>query len=118
MLSAEKSAAQKVSEARKRKNRRLKQAKEEAQQEIEKFKGERERQFREHEAKNAGSKGETMGAILLCQQNYVEFGKNSWLLKTYYPSRFQGCYLGIFIPRFHKIGDFHLLLVTKNSDWG
>ena len=70
MLSAEKSAAQKVSEARKRKNRRLKQAKEEAQQEIEKFKGERERQFREHEAKNAGSKGETMGAILLCLRKY------------------------------------------------
>ena len=36
----------KVSEARKRKNRRLKQAKEEAQQEIEKYKQERERTFK------------------------------------------------------------------------
>ena len=36
----------KVSEARKRKNRRLKQAKEEAQQEIEKYKAEREKTFR------------------------------------------------------------------------
>ena len=44
MLSAEKRAAEKVSEARKRKNRRLKQAKEEAQAEIEKYKKEREQQ--------------------------------------------------------------------------
>ena len=36
----------KVSEARKRKNRRLKQAKEEAQQEIEKYKQERETEFK------------------------------------------------------------------------
>ena len=35
LLVAEKRAAEKVSEARKRKNRRLKQAKEEAQAEIE-----------------------------------------------------------------------------------
>ncbi len=38
LLSAEKKAAEKVSEARKRKNRRLKQAKEEAQAEIEAYK--------------------------------------------------------------------------------
>ena len=38
LLAAEKRAAEKVSEARKRKNRRLKQAKEEAQAEIERFK--------------------------------------------------------------------------------
>ena len=35
-----------MSEARKRKNRRLKQAKEEAQQEIEKYKQERETEFK------------------------------------------------------------------------
>ena len=35
-----------MSEARKRKNRRLKQAKEEAQQEIEKYKQERELEFK------------------------------------------------------------------------
>ena len=39
LLVAEKRAAEKVAEARKRKNRRLKQAKEEAQAEIEKYKG-------------------------------------------------------------------------------
>ena len=53
---AEKRAAEKVAEARKRKNRRLKQAKEEAQVEIEKYKAERERAFKDNEAKNVGSK--------------------------------------------------------------
>ena len=48
LLAAEKCAAEKVSDARRRKNRRLKQAKEEAQQEIEKYKAEREKQFRDH----------------------------------------------------------------------
>lgn len=77
LLAAEKRAAEKVSEARKRKFRnwksfidfilqnlswkyfrlikgkqkRLKQAKEEAQDEIEKYRQERERQFKEFEAK-------------------------------------------------------------------
>merc|ERR1712045_895862 len=51
LLAAEKRAAEKVAEARKRKNRRLKQAKEEAQVEIEKYKGERERSFKDIEAK-------------------------------------------------------------------
>ena len=63
LLSAEKGAAEKVSDARKRKNRRLKQAKEEAQQEIEKYKAEREKQFRDHEAKFAGSKGDIIQRI-------------------------------------------------------
>ena len=49
-------AAEKVAEARKRKKRRLKQAKEEAQVEIEKFKAERERAFKDNEAKNVSSK--------------------------------------------------------------
>lgn len=70
LLAAEKRAAEKVSEARKRKldfhwffeeifsqysfsgkQKRLKQAKEEAQDEIEKYRAERERQFKEFEAK-------------------------------------------------------------------
>merc|ERR1712127_246733 len=59
----EKRAAEKVSEARKRKNRRLKQAKEEAQAEIEKYKKEREKQFGEHEAKFVGSKDDIMKKI-------------------------------------------------------
>merc|ERR1711935_103092 len=63
LLSAEKKAAEKVSEARKRKNRRLKQAKEEAQTEIEKYKAERERAFKESEQKNIGSKDDIMAKI-------------------------------------------------------
>merc|ERR1711910_19881 len=44
-------------------NRRLKQAKEEAQAEIERYKAEREGQFREHEARYAGSKGDVAARI-------------------------------------------------------
>lgn len=72
LLAAEKRAAEKVTEARKRKKmdfyllfavsvshiyslvgkaRRLKQAKEEAQDEIEKYRQEKDRQFKEFEAK-------------------------------------------------------------------
>ena len=62
-MQAEKRAAEKVSEARKRKNRRLKQAKEEAQAEIERFKAEREKQFKDHEAKFLGSRGDVAARI-------------------------------------------------------
>ncbi|XP_050690453.1 V-type proton ATPase subunit G-like [Eriocheir sinensis] len=55
LLAAEKKAAEKVAEARKRKARRLKQAKDEAQAEIEKFRQERERQFKDYELKHLGS---------------------------------------------------------------
>ncbi|KAF3821141.1 hypothetical protein GH733_011294 [Mirounga leonina] len=54
LLQAEKRAAEKVSEARKRefrgKNRRLKQAKEEAQAEIEQYRLQREKEFKAKEA--------------------------------------------------------------------
>ncbi|EDW15081.1 hypothetical protein AWZ03_003999 [Drosophila navojoa] len=56
LLAAEKKAAEKVAEARKRKARRLKQAKDEATEEIEKFRQERERAFKEFEAKHMGSR--------------------------------------------------------------
>ncbi|CAG9764652.1 unnamed protein product [Ceutorhynchus assimilis] len=56
LLQAEKRAAEKVAEARKRKVRRIKQARDEAQIEIEAYRRERERQFREYEAKHMGSK--------------------------------------------------------------
>ncbi|XP_014667771.1 PREDICTED: V-type proton ATPase subunit G-like [Priapulus caudatus] len=56
LLMAEKSAAVKVGEARVRKTRRLKQAKEEAQAEVEAYRKEREHQFREYEAKHMGSR--------------------------------------------------------------
>ena len=52
-----------MSEARKRKNRRLKAAKEEAQTEIEKYKAERERAFKESEQKNIGSKDDIAAKI-------------------------------------------------------
>ncbi|XP_067615441.1 V-type proton ATPase subunit G [Eurosta solidaginis] len=56
LLAAEKKAAEKVAEARKRKARRLKQAKDEATEEIEKYRQERERLFKEFEAKHMGSR--------------------------------------------------------------
>ncbi|KAI2808287.1 hypothetical protein RDWZM_005606 [Blomia tropicalis] len=55
LLIAEKKAAEKVQEARKKKARRLKQAKDEATAEIERFRNERERAFREYESKHMGS---------------------------------------------------------------
>ncbi|XP_004401930.1 PREDICTED: V-type proton ATPase subunit G 1-like [Odobenus rosmarus divergens] len=57
LLQAEKRAAEKVSEARKRKNRRLKQAKEAAQAEIEQYRLQREKEFKAKEAAALGSHG-------------------------------------------------------------
>ncbi|XP_032617961.1 V-type proton ATPase subunit G 1-like [Hylobates moloch] len=57
LLQAEKQAAEKVSEARKRKNRRLKQAKEAAQAEIEQYRLQREKEFKAKEAAALGSRG-------------------------------------------------------------
>ncbi|XP_050642731.1 V-type proton ATPase subunit G 1-like [Macaca thibetana thibetana] len=56
-LLAEKRAAEKVSEARERKNRRLKQAKEAAQAEIEQYRLQREKEFKAKEAAALGSHG-------------------------------------------------------------
>ncbi|CAG2115817.1 unnamed protein product, partial [Medioppia subpectinata] len=63
LLTAEKRAAEKVQEARKRKARRLKQAKDEANHEIEKFKAEREKQFRDYEHKHMGSRDDIAAKI-------------------------------------------------------
>ncbi|XP_054834256.1 V-type proton ATPase subunit G 2 isoform X2 [Eublepharis macularius] len=63
LLQAEKRAAEKVAEARKRepripgKARRLKQAKEEAQAEIEQYRLEREREFQHKQQAALGSQG-------------------------------------------------------------
>ncbi|XP_078082737.1 V-type proton ATPase subunit G 1-like [Mustelus asterias] len=57
LLQAEKRAAEKVAEARKRKNRRLKQAKEEAQAEIEQYRLQREKDFKDKENSALGSHG-------------------------------------------------------------
>ncbi|KAJ8710922.1 hypothetical protein PYW08_009437 [Mythimna loreyi] len=56
LLAAEKRAAEKVAEARKRKARRLKQAKEEAQDEVEKYRSERERAFKDFESRHMGTR--------------------------------------------------------------
>ncbi|XP_031625856.1 V-type proton ATPase subunit G [Contarinia nasturtii] len=56
LLAAEKKAADKVGDARKRKARRLKQAKDEATEEIEKYRQERDKQFKDFEAKHMGSR--------------------------------------------------------------
>nr|CAH0113751.1 unnamed protein product [Daphnia galeata] len=63
LLAAEKKAADKVAEARKRKARRLKQAKEEAQSEIEAYRLEREKQFKEFESKHLGSRDDVAAKI-------------------------------------------------------
>ncbi|CAG9812309.1 unnamed protein product [Chironomus riparius] len=80
LLAAEKKAADKVGEARKLepkcykkcllmnpkilgKARRLKQAKDEATEEIEKYRGEREKQFKEFENKHVGSKDQVAAKI-------------------------------------------------------
>ncbi|XP_065223602.1 V-type proton ATPase subunit G [Planococcus citri] len=63
LLAAEKRAAEKVADAKNRKIRRLKQAKKEADDEIEKYRQERERQFKEFEAKHMGSREDVASRI-------------------------------------------------------
>ncbi|KAK6470993.1 V-type proton ATPase subunit G 1 [Huso huso] len=80
LLQAEKRAADKVAEARKRKNRRLKQAKEEAQAEIEQYRLQREKEFKTKEQAALGSHGnsavevdkETVDKIKRIQANYQQ----------------------------------------------
>jgi len=63
LLGAEKRAAEKINEARKRKAKRFKQAKDEAQAEIEKYRQERERQFKDFEHKFLGSRDDIAARI-------------------------------------------------------
>ncbi|XP_030063108.1 V-type proton ATPase subunit G 1 [Microcaecilia unicolor] len=80
LLQAEKRAAEKVSESQKRKNRRLKQAKEEAQVEIEQYRMQREKEFKAKEAAALGSHGScstevekgTVGKMSVIQESYVK----------------------------------------------
>ncbi|XP_045465459.1 V-type proton ATPase subunit G-like isoform X2 [Harmonia axyridis] len=58
LLVAEKRAAEKVGAARKRKLKRIKQAREEANHDINAYRQERERQFRDFEVRHLGSKGD------------------------------------------------------------
>uniref|UniRef100_A0A8C5YG48 V-type proton ATPase subunit G n=1 Tax=Microcebus murinus TaxID=30608 RepID=A0A8C5YG48_MICMU len=68
---------QKVSEARKRKNRLLKQAKEEAQAEIEQYRLQREKEFKAKEASALGSHGS-------CSTEVEETQEKMTILQTYF----------------------------------
>ncbi|XP_003748535.1 V-type proton ATPase subunit G [Galendromus occidentalis] len=63
LLAAERRASDKVAEARKRKARRLKQAKDEAQSEIDKYRHEKESAFRAYEASHMGSRDDVQKRI-------------------------------------------------------
>ncbi|RMX46620.1 V-type proton ATPase subunit G [Pocillopora verrucosa] len=63
LLQAEKKAETMVSEARKRKTRKLKEAKEEAQAEIRTYRGEREKQFLNYQQEHMGSKDDFQAKI-------------------------------------------------------
>ncbi|KAB0341764.1 hypothetical protein FD754_018690 [Muntiacus muntjak] len=76
LLQAEKRAAEKVSEARKRKNRRLKQAKE-AQAEIEQYRLQREKEFKAKEAAALGSHGS-------CSTEVEDTQEKMTILQTYF----------------------------------
>ena len=82
LLVAEKAAMEHVQEARRRKARRLKQAKEQAAGEIEAFKQTREKAFQEHASKHMGSKQDVVAKIdqqlaasLLAMQKSVNINK-------------------------------------------
>uniref|UniRef100_A0A0D9RQV6 V-type proton ATPase subunit G n=1 Tax=Chlorocebus sabaeus TaxID=60711 RepID=A0A0D9RQV6_CHLSB len=78
LLLAEKRAAEKVSEARKRKNRRLKQAKEAAQAEIEQYRLQREKEFKAKEAAALGFHGSC------CTEVEKETQEKMTILQTYF----------------------------------
>ncbi|CAM4639581.1 unnamed protein product [Lepidochelys olivacea] len=72
LLQAEKRAAEKVAEARKRKARRLRQAKEEAQVEIEGYRLERERDFQQKQQAALGSRGHVCAEVELQTRRRVQ----------------------------------------------
>lgn len=63
LLIAEKGAAAKVEAARKQKQRRLKQAKDEAQAEVEAYRNEREAAYKKQETAHMGSRGDLEARI-------------------------------------------------------
>lgn len=72
LLAAEKKAADKVAEARKRKTKRLKQAKEEAQAEIEQYRNKREQDYKRYEQSVLGSRGDREKQIDLDTQEKIK----------------------------------------------
>ncbi|CAI9165893.1 unnamed protein product [Rangifer tarandus platyrhynchus] len=77
LLQAEKRAAEKVSEAHKRKNRRLKQAKEAAQAETEQHRLQREKELKAKEAAALGSRGS-------CSTEVADTQEKTTILQTYF----------------------------------
>ncbi|EHB02328.1 V-type proton ATPase subunit G 1 [Heterocephalus glaber] len=77
LLQAEKQAAEKVSEACKQKNQRLKQAKAAAQAEIEQYRLWREKEFKAKEAAALGSQGSCSSEVEETQEKMV-------ILQTYF----------------------------------
>ncbi|CAH8874081.1 unnamed protein product [Trichobilharzia szidati] len=77
LLQAEKSASEKVNEAKRRKAKRLKEAKAEAQAEIEAEKAERERHFKLCEEKVLGRRSEIELQIQKLTQEIIDTQTNS-----------------------------------------
>ncbi|KAK2099690.1 hypothetical protein P7K49_021038 [Saguinus oedipus] len=77
LLQAKKRAAEKVSEAGKRKNRRLKQAEAAAQAEIEQYRLQREKEFKTKEAAALGSHGS-------CSTEVEETQEKMTILQIYF----------------------------------
>ncbi|XP_002731001.1 V-type proton ATPase subunit G-like [Saccoglossus kowalevskii] len=102
LLQAEKRAAEKVGEARKRKARRLKQAKEEAQSEIEAYRAEREKLFIEHQQKHLGSKDDKAREVeVQTKQKIAEVNKNVEVTKEEVLSKLLGLVYDI-TPELHQ----------------
>ncbi|VDM66617.1 unnamed protein product [Strongylus vulgaris] len=74
LLAAEKRAAEKINEARKRKFQRMKQAKQEAQAEVEKY-----RQFKQYEQTYLGTKEDIESKIRRDTENEIEAMKKNVL---------------------------------------
>uniref|UniRef100_A0A0K0EYT1 V-type proton ATPase subunit G n=1 Tax=Strongyloides venezuelensis TaxID=75913 RepID=A0A0K0EYT1_STRVS len=72
LLAAEKKAGENINEARKRKNQKLKQAKNDAQIEIDQIKKEQEMKFKEFECEFLGSKESTEEEIKLNTQTTLK----------------------------------------------
>uniref|UniRef100_F7EFU5 V-type proton ATPase subunit G n=1 Tax=Monodelphis domestica TaxID=13616 RepID=F7EFU5_MONDO len=63
LLQAEKRAKDKLEEAKKRKNKRLRQAKEEAMAEVDQYRMQKEKEFREKQSLVLGSQSNLLGEI-------------------------------------------------------
>uniref|UniRef100_A0A4X2KKX6 V-type proton ATPase subunit G n=1 Tax=Vombatus ursinus TaxID=29139 RepID=A0A4X2KKX6_VOMUR len=77
LLQAEKSASEKIAEARRRKFERLKRAKKEAQNEVEKYRLKREEEFKAKELETLGSHSIFLKGIIIV--NIKEILRSKWV---------------------------------------